>query len=95
VEKEIVQHRKHDAKERLAFTEVSLSSRPQARIKCSLFFPAACTSEKTLLGPQTCATSAEGGGRVRCSGPQLSQKSGEPLFWHYFVAQVLVAAQVR
>ena len=48
--------------------KASQSSRPQTRIKGNPFFPAACTSEKTLLAPQTWELSAFGGRRVRCSG---------------------------
>jgi hypothetical protein len=36
---------------------VSQNSRPQPRKKSNPFFSAACTSEKTLLGPQTCERS--------------------------------------
>jgi hypothetical protein len=36
---------------------VSQNSRPQPRKKSNPFFPAACTSEKTLLGLQTCERS--------------------------------------
>jgi hypothetical protein len=54
--------------------EVSLSSRPQTRKRCNLFFPAACTSEKTLLGLQTCEPSVADGGAVRCSRPHPLKK---------------------
>ena len=41
--------------------KASQSSHPQVRKGWNLFFPAACTSEKTLLGPQVCELSAESG----------------------------------
>ena len=55
--------------------KASQSLRPQAQIKFQAFFPAACTSAKTLLGSQTCERK-----RVRCGEPQpfptRAQRSG-------------------
>ena len=45
-----------------------------------MFFPAACTSGKTLLGLQVCELSAESGQRVRAAGCSPSRKSGFATF---------------
>ena len=48
--------------------KASQSLRPQAQIEFHSFSPAACTSEKILLGSQTCERK-----RVRCGEPQPFQ----------------------
>ena len=49
--------------------KASQSLRPQAQRKWKSFSPAACTSEKILLGSQTCEGHACGVPFVRCSEP--------------------------
>ena len=56
---------------------------PAGAKKSNLFLAAACTSSKTLLGPQTCEQTATSGLRVRCGGPRPSRQSGKPL-WRNF-----------
>ena len=69
--------------------KASQSLRPQAQIEYESFFPTACTSEKILIGSQTCELCAIGAQRVRCSEPQLfqtrAQRSGSRLrAWQKF-----------
>ena len=53
---------------------------PAGAKKCNLFFAAACTWQKILLGPQVCELSADSGQRVRAVGRSLSRKSGFATF---------------
>jgi len=60
--------------------KASQSSRPQARKGFDQFFPAACTSEKTLLGLQTCALSAQADSACAAAGRSFLVKVAKPLF---------------
>jgi len=65
----------------LQFVEkASQSSRPQARKGFDLFFPAACTSKKTLLGLQTCELSAQADSECAAAGRGFLEKVASPLF---------------
>ncbi len=53
---------------------------PQARNSVESFSPATCASEKILLSPQVCESSAKGGQRVRAGGCIPPSKSSEGVF---------------